>query len=145
MTKNFKFITVSILLALFVIYFFYNQNNSSKTPPQSTYMQTNKSNEELFDTINLLKKEVLSLRGEIKNIESELRSITLKNYSDDQILIEISAAENNFNAYDSNETVKPFHITATGAQNKTYNESQEQAFELLQNTDIFESIPDVDE
>ena len=25
------------------------------------------------------------------------------------------------------------------------NESQEQAFELLQNSDIFESIPDVDE
>ena len=145
MTKNFKFITVSILLALFVIYFFYNQNNSSKTPPQYTYMQTNKSNEELFGAINLLKKEVLSLRGEIKNLESGLRSITLENYPNDQILIEISAAENNFNAYESNETVKPFHITATDPQNKTYNESQEQAFELLQNTDIFESIPDVDE
>tara|TARA_B100000886_G_scaffold124869_1_gene84123 strand:- start:1336 stop:1773 length:438 start_codon:yes stop_codon:yes gene_type:complete len=144
-TKDFKFITVSILLSLCVIYFFYNQNNSSKTPPQSTYTQTNKSDQELFDAINLLKKEVFSLREEIKNIEAELRSLTPKNFLDDQTLIEISAAENNFNPYDSDETIKPFHRTATDAENKTYNESQKQAFELLQNTDIFESIPDVNE
>ena len=145
MTKDFKLIAASTLFALFVIYVFYNQNNSSKTPPQSSYMQNNNSNEELFNAINLLKKEVVSLRGEIKNIEAELRTITIKNSTDDQVLIEISAQENNFNAYNSDETVKPFHIKTTGAENKTYNESQEQAFELLQNSDIFESIPDVDE
>lgn len=145
MIKNFKLIAVSTLFALFVIYVFYNQNNSSKTPPQSTYMQNNNSNEELFTAINLLKKEAVSLREEIKNIEAELRAISIKNSLDNQVSIEISAQENNFNAYNSDETVKPFHITTTGAQNTTYNESQEQAFELLQNTDIFENIPDVDE
>tara|TARA_Y200000002_G_scaffold288191_1_gene242319 strand:- start:414 stop:740 length:327 start_codon:yes stop_codon:yes gene_type:complete len=108
-------------------------------------MQTNKSDQELFDAINLLKKELFSLREEIKNIEAELRSITPKNYEDGQVLIETSAAENNFNAYDSDETAKPVHITTSDAQNKTYDESKKQAFELLKNTDIFESIPDVDE
>lgn len=145
MSNSFKVKEFSFVLTLVIIFIFYNQYNSPKHSPQPEQVKSKKIDEELIKAINLLKDQVFFLNEEIKEIKGELESKSSNNYGNDQILLESSDINNNFYRYPSDEIVKPLHIKISGNQNQTYNESQQDALELLKNTDIFENIPEVDE
>tara|TARA_B100000941_G_C28160769_1_gene377221 strand:- start:70 stop:507 length:438 start_codon:yes stop_codon:yes gene_type:complete len=143
--KGFKSRALAVILVFTTVFILYNQNNSSKAPPEFEQIQSKKVDEDLIAAINLLDQQVSFLKEEIEDIKKGLESKDFINYGDNQILPETSTNNSNFNSYGSIEMVSPFRTKVMGSQDQTYNESQQEALELLQNTDIFENIQEAEQ
>ena len=72
MISNFRFKALSIVIIFTTLFIFYNHNNSSEPPSETTQNQFQNTDKELLKAINLLNKEVFSLKEEIKDIKEDL-------------------------------------------------------------------------
>ena len=145
MIYNFRFKALSIVIIFTTLFIFYNHNNSPEPSSETTQNQFQNTDKELLKAINLLNKEVFSIKEEIKDIKEDLAFQATTNYYDGQILPQTTGAVDNFNPYLPEEIIKSQQSTSSNNSNPTYEESKLEALELLNNTDIFDSIPDVDE
>ena len=145
MISNFRFKALSIVIIFTTLFIFYNHNNSPEPSSETTQNQFQNTDKELLKAINLLNKEVFSLKEEIKDIKEDLAFQATANYYDSQILPQTTGAVDNFNPYLPEEIIKSQQSTSSNNSNLTYEESKLEALELLNNTDIFDNIPDVDE
>ena len=145
MISDFRFKVLSIVIIFTTLFIFYNHNNSSEPSPETTQNQFQNTDKELLKAINLLNKEVFSLKEEIKDIKEDLAFQATANYYDGQTLPQITGTVDNFNPYLPEEIMQSQQSTSSNNSNATYEESKLEALELLNNTDIFDNIPDVDE
>ena len=87
----------------------------------------------------------LPIYTDSKDIKEDLAFQATANYYDGQTLPQTTGAVDNFNPYLPEEIIKTQQSKSSNNSNPTYEESKLEALELLNNTDIFDNIPDVDE
>jgi len=133
---------LSLSITIFLFFFFlFNHQEKHTLEKLEIKTTTKEDNNDLIESINMLKDDVLSLKEELKIFKEEFNNFTLNveyKTNQDKPLVQTLT---NFDPYAINEVAKPIQTK----KNSSYNQSKKDALELLMTTDVFDNIQDTDE